>query len=81
MLLDLLYDKSCANIVIVLDDDAYEDAVRIYNELNFGNLRDRIRIVTPPQGYDPSKIFETLGKDGIIALLRTSRVLTRAEIY
>ena len=81
MLLDLLYDKSCGNIVIVLDDDAYDDAVRIYNELNFGNLRDRIRIVIPPKGYDPSKIFETLGSVGIVELLRTARKLTRSEIY
>jgi DNA primase len=81
MLLDLLHDKSCGNIVIVLDDDAYDDAVRIYNELNFGNLRDRIRIVTPPKGYDPSKIFETLGSIGIIELLRTARKLNRSEIY
>lgn len=80
-LLDLLHDKALGNIVIVLDDDAYEDAKNLYKELNFGNLRGRIKIVRPPEGYDPSKIFEKLGGKGIVKLLMTARVLTDQELY
>jgi hypothetical protein len=68
-------------IVIVLDDDAYEDAKNIYRELNFGDLRDRIRIVKCPEGYDPSKIFEKLGHKGIFKLLKNARKLKDSEIY
>jgi DNA primase len=80
-LLELLHDKAQGFIVIVLDDDAYEDAKRLYRELNFGNLRDRIRLVKPPEGYDPSKIFEKLGNRGIVKLLMGAYKLEESEIY
>jgi hypothetical protein len=53
----------------------------LYRELNFGNLRDRIRIVKPPEGYDPSKLFEKFGNKGIVALLKTAYKLEEYEIY
>ena len=80
-LLELLHDNAQAFVVIVLDDDAYDDAKRLYRELNFGNLRDRIRLVKPPEGYDPSKLFERFGNKGIVALLKTAYKLEEYEIY
>jgi len=80
MLLDLLYTKASCNIVIVLDDDAWEDAINLYRELNFGELRGRIRVCRPPIGYDPSKIFEKIGSKGIIKLLKSARKLTESEL-
>lgn len=79
-LLDLLQEKAMGFVVIVLDDDAWEDALRLYRELNFGNLYGRVKIVKCPEGYDPSKVFEKLGHSGIIKLLRTARFLTPAEL-
>lgn len=73
-LLDLLHDKAKAKVVIVLDDDAHADAERLYRELNFGDLRGRIRVCFP-EDYDPSKLYEKFGYKGIITLLRTSRQL------
>lgn len=72
----LLEKESKSDIVIVLDPDAYENAIDIYNELNFGDLHGRIKLCVPPEGYDPSLIFEKLGNKGIIKLLKNSRVLT-----
>jgi hypothetical protein len=69
-LLEFLHDNAMGYIVILLDDDAKVDALRLYEELNFCNLRDRIRICTPPNGYDPSKIFEKRGNKGVVMLLR-----------
>jgi DNA primase len=80
-LLELLHDNAQAFIVIVLDDDAYEDAKRLYRELNFGDLRGRIKLVKCPEGYDPSKIFEKLGNKGIVKLLRGAYKLEDSEIY
>jgi len=80
-LLELLHDKAMGYIVIVLDDDAYEDAIKLYRQLNFGNLRGRIKIVKPPEGYDPSKVFEMLGNKGIVQLLKTARHLSDEELY
>lgn len=81
LLLDMLHDYAMAYIVIVLDDDAYEDALNLYRQLNFGNLRGRIKIVRCPEGYDPSKIHEKLGSNGITKLLMGAKQLTDAELY
>lgn len=73
VLFEKLYKKSKANIVIVLDDDAIEDAKIIYNSLNIGHLSGRIRICPMPTGYDPSLVHQRFGKKGIIKVLGYSR--------
>jgi hypothetical protein len=80
-LLELLHDYAMGFIVIVLDDDAWDDAKNLYQQLNFGDLRGRIKIVRCPEGYDPSKIFEKLGANGIIKLLMGARFLSEDELY
>jgi hypothetical protein len=68
----MLHDKAKAFIVIVLDDDAYDDAVTLYRKLNFGDLRGRIKIVKSPKGYDPSKLYEVGGTKAVISVLMNS---------
>lgn len=82
LLLQRLHDEFRGlYIVILLDDDAYKDAIRLYEELNFGNLRNKIRLCTPPRGYDPSKIYEKMGNRGVIQLLRTSYKPLEKHLY
>lgn len=69
-LLGLLHDKSCGNVVIVLDGDAFEDSKNLYRQLNFGNLYGRIMVVRCPEKYDPSLIYQNLGVNGIVSLLK-----------
>lgn len=78
-LLSLLHDKSNGLIVILLDDDAWLDALKIYKQLNFGRIRDKIRIIKSPKNYDPSKIFETFGSKGIVNLLKSAYKLKEGE--
>jgi DNA primase len=80
-LLELLHDKAAGFIVIVLDDDAWEDAKSLYKQLNFGNLRGRIKLVRPPEGYDPSKIYEKLGSKGVTKLLMGAFKPEDKDIY
>lgn len=70
ILKERLYEKAKANIVILLDADALEDAQILYDMLNFGELRGRIRLCVPPDGYDPSLVHEKWGKKGILRLLK-----------
>lgn len=79
MLLDKIYESANANIVILLDGDAFKDAKNLYNQLNFGKLTGRIRICHPPDIYDPSKIHEKWGKRGILRLLRRTKTLDEWE--
>ena len=80
-LLSYLYTKARADIVILLDGDAYEDAVILYKQLNFGALYDRIKICIPPTNYDPSSIYEKLGYNGMAKLLKHSTRLEESKIY
>ena len=79
LLLNELYEKANAKIVILLDGDALEDAKFLYSKLNFGKLRGRIRICHPPLAYDASSIYQYRGKKGIFALLKKSTTLEKLE--
>ncbi len=76
-----LLEKSRAEVVIVLDEDAYDAALRIYKNLNVGGLYNRIKICIPPYGQDPSSIFEKDGNNGIIKLLKTSKQIPESRLY
>ena len=80
VLLYKLREKANANIIILLDGDATDDAIYLYNLLNFGTLKDRIRICIPNEDYDPSLINQKFGKAGIINLLKTSIKLKHNHI-
>ena len=69
-----LKEHSKANVNIFLDDDAYKNACRIYNLLNEDPVfRGRVRIIPSPAEFDPSLIFETWGKRGIIEAMKYAR--------
>jgi len=52
LLFDTLYEKAKGEITIALDGDAYENAIKLYHELNGGNLYGRIRVVKLPLDKD-----------------------------
>ena len=68
-------------IVILLDSDAVEDAINIYKKLNTGKLYGRIRINVPPDGHDPSTIYQNLGSKGIKKLIENSYIPSESRIY
>lgn len=66
-----LKERSRSNINIMLDDDAWDSAVRMYRFLDsvFG---ERVRMVRCPEGYDPSDAHRDWGRRGIVNLLRSA---------
>ena len=52
LLFETLYEKSKSNIIIALDGDAWENAVKLYHELNGGNLFGKIKILKLPEDKD-----------------------------
>lgn len=64
-------ENAKANVNILLDDDAYEDAFKMYKLLLHSTLEKRIRIIICPDGFDASLIYEKYGKKGIINLMRS----------
>jgi DNA primase len=45
LLLNTLYEKANGNIIICLDSDAWQDAVKLYHNLNGGKLYGKIKII------------------------------------
>lgn len=75
-----LFDKARANINILLDDDAVEDAKKMYLSLNTGSLKGRLRFIECPSGYDASLFYQKFGKKCMYKLLRSARQLNEYEL-
>lgn len=52
LLFETIYNNAKGDIIICLDGDAWENAVRLYHELNGGELWGRIKIVKLPDDRD-----------------------------
>lgn len=52
LLFETLYKKAKKNIIVATDGDAWEAGVKIFNELNGGELFGRIKIVKLPKDKD-----------------------------
>ena len=52
MLFERLYNEAKGNIHICLDGDAWDNAQRLFHELNGGVLYGRIKIIRPPKDQD-----------------------------
>lgn len=51
-LFQTLYEKAKGNVIIALDGDAWKNAVKLYRELNGGELYGKIKIVKLPDDKD-----------------------------
>ena len=76
-----LIKRSKSEINIFLDDDAINDAYRIYKFLNNKpELRGRINIVETPDGYDPSLLYQEYGYKGIIETICCAKKISEYEL-
>tara|TARA_R100001510_G_C7654850_1_gene213696 strand:- start:3501 stop:4466 length:966 start_codon:yes stop_codon:yes gene_type:complete len=75
-----LFNKTSANIIILLDSDAWLDAKKHYAKLNVGRLFGRVKIIRLKEGYDIAKIQEEYGREGVIKTMKTSFHLKESEL-
>ena len=52
LLFNTLYEKAESDIIICLDEDAWDNAIKLYRELNGGRLYRKIKIVHLPKDKD-----------------------------
>jgi DNA primase len=52
LLFDTIYQKAKGNVIICLDGDAWTNAVKLYHELNGGDLYQKIKILKLPLDQD-----------------------------
>ena len=79
-LMNSLFHKASANIIILLDSDAIDDAKKHYTKLNVGKLFGRIKIIELEEGYDIAKIHEDFGREGVIKVMRNSFKLKESQL-
>lgn len=69
----VLTTRAMSNVNIMLDNDAYDNAIQIYKTLNSTpQLKDKVRFIPMEGGKDPSDVFKEQGSKGIIKLLRNT---------
>ena len=68
-----LMKKCKCGVNIFLDDDAIDSAYKLYNILNDGALKNKVKIIIPPIGYDPSLLYQEYGRSGIIRALNSAK--------
>jgi hypothetical protein len=52
LLFEKIYDNAKSDVIICLDSDAWVDAQKLYNQLNGGKLRGRVKILKLPKNSD-----------------------------
>lgn len=72
--------KARVNVNILLDDDALNDAKKIYKLLNSTRLKGNVRLIECPNGYDASDIYQKFGKRGIKQLMKRVKVIDEFEL-
>ncbi len=81
---DDLFSKLVKNaeckVIILLDSDAYLDALNLYKKLNSTKLYNRVYIVKLPNGYDISDVNQKLGKKGVMNVLSTAKKIRESLI-
>lgn len=75
-----LFHDSTANIILLLDDDAWENTKKLYFDLNVGKLYGRIRVIKIEEGYDIAKIHEERGRQGVIDVMKSGYQLKESEL-
>lgn len=69
-----IVEKSKSIVNILLDDDAVNDAYRMYKFLN-SVIPGRVRVIECPDGYDASDYHRDFGRKGIVQLMRSAHKL------
>lgn len=75
-----IVSKAKANVNVLLDDDALNDAKKIYKLLSSTNLKGRVRLIECPDGYDASDIYQKFGKKGIRKLMQRAKEIEEFEL-
>jgi len=75
-----LFHESTANIILLLDDDAWENTKKLYFDLNVGKLYGRIKVIKMEDGYDIAKIQEKRGRQGVIEIMKSGYQLKESEL-
>lgn len=55
-LFETIYDNAKSDVIICLDADAWKDTQKLYNQLNGGKLRGRVKVLKLPKDSDVAEL-------------------------
>ena len=79
-LMHSLFHKATANIIILLDSDAWDDSKKHYSHLNVGVLFDRVKVIRLEEGYDIAKIHEEKGRKGVVEVMKSGVKIKESQL-
>jgi DNA primase len=56
LLFEKIYNNAQSDVIICLDEDAWNNAKKLYNTLNGGKLRGRVKIIKLPKDKDVAEL-------------------------
>ena len=62
MLFEKVYNNAKGNVIIALDGDAWSNAIKLYHELNGGELYQKIKIVKLPNDQDVCDLRDNINE-------------------
>lgn len=74
-------DNLHSNLNVFLDSDARKNALKIYKLFeNSSSLSGRVMFIECPEGYDPSLLYQTYGKRGIINVMQRAKRINEFDL-
>jgi DNA primase len=74
-----LQNNAKSDVVIILDGEAKEDAIKLYKKLNNLYLYNRVKIVFLQEKYDTALIYEKYRDKGIKTILKTATQISERQ--
>ena len=75
-----IYKKLTKKIFIVLDSDAWDDAVKLYKKLDGGRLKEKVFITKIPNNTDVADIVKNSGLNELKKILLSSGRLKESTL-
>ena len=79
-LMSSLFNKSTADVVILMDADGWKDTKMLYAKLNVGKLHGRIKVVKLKDDYDIAEIHEDFRRKGVVDVMKNTFSLKESTL-
>lgn len=80
LLWNKLYDNAKGDVVIIYDPDAMKNAKKLYQQLDGGKLKGRIKALFYRSEYDICELHKRLSKESFNELLKSARRIKESKL-
>jgi hypothetical protein len=80
LLWNTIYDKAKGDIIIAYDPDAIKNADKMYQQLDGGKLKGRIRVLKYKSEYDLCELHKRLNQADFQTLLKSSSRIKESKL-